>query len=110
MATISNVNGKKITKIKYKGEIYDTGGGGDPLKEFLDETKSASYLFSGRTYNSGEYSVWYYYLTYERLQKLLKYETTSSVTNINGMFYYCNKLTEIPLIDTSQVTLMNYTF
>lgn len=27
MATISNVNGKKITKIKYKGEIFDTGGG-----------------------------------------------------------------------------------
>lgn len=85
-------------------------GGGDPLKEFLDETKSASYLFSGRTYNSGEYSVWYYYLTYERLQKILNYDTTSSVTNIIGMFYYCNKLTEIPLIDTSQVKLMNYTF
>ena len=85
-------------------------GGGDPLKEFLDETKSASYLFCGRTYNSGENSVWYYYLTYERLQKLLKYETTSSVRNMIGMFYYCNKLTEIPLIDTRQVTLMNYTF
>lgn len=85
-------------------------GGSDPLKEYLDETKSASYLFSGRTYNSGEYSVWYYYLTYERLQKLLNYDTTSSVTNMNGMFYYCNKLTEIPLIDTSQAKLMNYAF
>ena len=59
---------------------------------------------------SGEYSAWYYYLTYERLQKILNYDTTSSVTNIIGMFYYCNKLTEIPLIDTSQVKLMNYTF
>ena len=85
-------------------------GGGDPLKEFLDETKSASYLFSGRTYNSGEYSTWYYNLTYERLQKILNYDTTSSVTNIIGMFYYCNKLTEIPLIDTSKVTDMSYMF
>ena len=98
------------TFASYPSAIDNLPSGGDPLKEFLDETKSASYLFSGRTYNSGEYSVWYYDLTYERLQKLLKYETTSSVTNINGMFYYCKKLTEIPLIDTSQVTLMNYTF
>ena len=71
MATISNVNGKKITKIKYKGEIFDTGGG-DPLKEFLDETKDASYMFCGDT-NDSSYSTWYYNLTYERLQKLLKY-------------------------------------
>ena len=49
MATISNVNGKKITKIKYKGEIFDTGGGGSgatsTLKTLLDATKSTCYLF-----------------------------------------------------------------
>ena len=44
MATISTVNGKKITKIKYKGEIFDTGGGNDWLKEFLDETKDAKFV------------------------------------------------------------------
>ena len=36
MATISNVNGKKITKIKYKGEIFDTGGGVNPLQHIID--------------------------------------------------------------------------
>ncbi|MDY5646126.1 MAG: hypothetical protein SPF22_03855 [Candidatus Onthovivens sp.] len=48
MATISNVNGKKITKIKYKGEIYDTGGGGSgesTLKTLLDATKGSRSLF-----------------------------------------------------------------
>ena len=34
MATISNVNGKKITKIKYKGEIFDTGSGGSGFNFF----------------------------------------------------------------------------
>ena len=79
-------------------------GGGDPLKEFLDEAKSASFMFSGRMGTNGEYTTWHYNLTYERLQKLLKYETTSSVTKMNGMFYYCNALTTIPLFDTSLVT------
>ena len=79
-------------------------GGGDPLKEYLDEAKSASFMFSGRMGTNGEYTTWYYNLTYERLQKLLKYETTSSVTKMNGMFYYCNALTTIPLFDTSLVT------
>ncbi len=115
MATISNVNGKKITKIKYKGEIYDTGGSGgtDWLKEYLDETQDARYLFSGQTYlgsgNSAN-STWYYNLTYERLKKILSYNTTSSVTNMSGMFYRCNKLTTIPLINTSLVISMDYMF
>ena len=40
MATISNVNGKKITKIKYKGEIYDTGGSDfNPLQYIIDNHK-----------------------------------------------------------------------
>lgn len=108
MATISNVNGKKITKIKYKGEIYDTGGG-DPLKEYLDETKDASYLFCGRV---NEYSIgtWEKNLTYERLQKILSYDTTSNVTNMAGMFYFCKQLTSIPSINTSLVTDMQSMF
>ena len=32
MATISKTNGKIVSKIKYKGEIYDTGGGGEEFK------------------------------------------------------------------------------
>ena len=108
MATISNVNGKKITKIKYKGEIYDTGGG-DPLKEYLDETKDASYMFCGRI-SAYAISTWEKNLTYERLQKILNYNTTSNVTNMEGMFYYCVKLTTIPSINTSLVTNMSLMF
>ena len=110
MATISKTNGKKVSKIKYEGEIYDTGGGTDWLKEYLDETKDASYLFCGRAYGSGSYTTWYSNLTYERLQKILSYNTTSSVTNMNGMFYYCFQLTAIPSINTSLVTNMSYMF
>ena len=109
MATISTVNGKKITKIKYKGEIYDTGGAStDWLKEYLDETKNASFMFSGNTDRG--YSTWYYNLTYERLQKILSYDTTSSVTLMKGMFNYCNKLSTIPLFNTSLVNDMSYMF
>ena len=110
MATISNVNGKKITKIKYKGEIFDTGGG-DPLKEFLDETKDASYMFCGKGYiNSSTNTTWYRNLTYERLQKILSYDTTSNVQNMTGMFSYCSKLTAIPSINTSLVKNMRNMF
>ena len=110
MATISNVNGKKITKIKFKDEIYDVGGAStDWLKEFLDETKSASYLFCGYSQNSAN-TTWYYNLTYERLQKILSYNTTSNVTNMSGMFFYCNNITTIPSINTSLVTDMSYMF
>ena len=83
-------------------------GGGDPLKEYLDETKDASYFFSG--YSNYKDTTWSNNLTYERLQKILSDNTTSSVTNMSGMFYYCTKLTTIPLIDTSLVTNMNYMF
>ena len=84
-------------------------GGNDWLKEYLDETKDASYMFCGYANNNG-YSTWYNNLTYERLQKILNYNTTSNVTNMNGMFFYCTKLTTIPLINTSLVTNMNNMF
>ena len=83
-------------------------GGGDPLKEYLDETKDASYMFCG--YANNEYSTWYNNLTYERLQKILNYNTTSNVTNMNGMFNYCIQLNTIPQLDTSKVTNMSYMF
>ena len=85
--------------------------GGDLLKELLDETKTAVCLFSGRAYLSyGTYTIWSDNLTYEILQKILSYNTTSSVTNMQGMFYYCRQLTTIPLIDTSLVINMNSMF
>ena len=86
-------------------------GGGDPLKEYLDETKDASYMFCGNSNVDGAtITTWGNNLTYERLQKILSYNTTSSVNNMSGMFYSCGKLTTIPLINTSLVTNMSYMF
>lgn len=99
MATISTVNGKKITKIKYKGEIYDTGGGssgGNTLKALLDATKSSSYLF--------------YQYEGTNIDGLISYGDTSNVTNMNSMFWKCSNLITIPQLDTSNVTNMNYMF
>lgn len=94
MATISNVNGKKITKIKYKGEIYDTGGGGGgSLKILLDATKSSAYLF----YNYNGISV----------DDLISYSDTSSVIDMQSMFQNCQNLTTIPQLNTSSVTNMD---
>ena len=83
-------------------------GGNDWLKEYLDVTKDARYLFSGH-YGNG-LTTWGRHLTYEILQNALKYDTTSSVNNMSGMFYICGKLTTIPLINTSLVTNMSYMF
>ena len=44
-------------------------GGTDWLKEYLDETKDASYMFCGYVNYVG--TTWYKNLTYERLQKIL---------------------------------------
>ena len=84
-------------------------GGNDWLKEFLDETKNASLLFCGQLsdYFKG---TWGKNLTYERLQKILSYDTTSNVTDMSGMFYYCKQLTTIPSINTSLVTNMSNMF
>ena len=84
-------------------------GGNDWLKEYLDETKDASFLFCGQG-NDYAQGTWYYNLTYERLQKILSYDTTSSVTNMRGMFYYCKQLITIPSINTSLVTNMSNMF
>ena len=97
MATISNVNGKKITKIKYKGEIYDTGGGGgNTLKTLLDATKSTYFLF----YNYKGTSV----------NDLISYSDTENVKYMNYMFQKCSNLTTIPQLDTINVTEMSYMF
>lgn len=120
MATISNVNGKKITKIKYKGEIYDAGGGGSgatsTLKTLLDATKSTYNLFyqySGISVND--------LISYNDTENVIKMENmfsgcsnlttipqlnTSNVTTMFGMFQNCSKLTTIPQLDTSNVTTM----
>ena len=97
MATISNVNGKKITKIKYKGEIFDTGGdSGSTLKTLLDATKSTFYLF--------------YEYKGTSVNDLISYSDTENVTNMSYMFGFCSNLTTIPQLDTRSVTNMNTMF
>ena len=98
MATISNVNGKKITKIKYKGEIFDTGGsgGGSTLKTLLDATKSTYYLF--------------YKYSGTSIDGLISYNDTENVTNMSYMFSNCLSLTTIPQLNTSNVTNMTSMF
>ena len=85
-------------------------GGGDPLKEYLDDTKSAQFLFCGKANFNELSTTWGKNLTYERLQKILSYNTTSNVTNMYGMFYICQQLSTIPSINTSLVTDMSFMF
>ena len=101
MATISNVNGKKITKIKYKGEIFDVGGGGgsgdtNTLKTLLDATKSAVYLFNKYSGTS--------------VSDLISYSDTENVTEMEYMFFQCLYVTIIPQLNTSNVKTMKAMF
>lgn len=99
MATISKTNGKIVSKIKYKGEIFDTGSGGSgesTLKTLLDATKSCRYLF--------------YYYKGTSVNDLISYSDTSSVTRMDDMFYGCSNLITNPRLDTSKVTNMNNMF
>ena len=95
MATISKTNGKIVSKIKYKGEIYDAGGT-NTLKTLLDATKKTSYFFEGYKDTS--------------VIGLISYSDTENVTNMSYMFDYCSNLTTIPQLNTSNVTDMSWMF
>lgn len=102
MATISNVNGKKITKIKYKGEIYDTGGSGvNPLQHIIDNHK-------GDNQPSGEDLFYEYWGS--SLNDAINSCDFSGITSADKMFYDCKNLTSIPYFDTSNVKSANYMF
>lgn len=106
MATISNVNGKKITKIKYKGEIFDTGGGGASFKRIFNLNNGKYFCAYSNTYVQNIF----YYMNYEELSNILSYSDTSNCTNFTYMFGYCQQITNIPLIDTSNATTMDSMF
>ena len=97
MATISNVNGKKITKIKYKGEIYDTGGGVNPLQHIIDNHK-------GDGQPSGEDLFFEYWGS--SLDDAINSCDFSGITSAKQMFYDCKNLTSIPYFNTSNCTDM----
>ena len=78
-------------------ESIQTGSGGNPLQEVLDNQEgdgkpSCNYLF----YNYKGTS----------LDSVLNSLDFSKVTNMGSMFNNCSKLTSIPLFDTSKVTNM----
>ena len=102
MATISNVNGKKITKIKYKGEIFDTGGSGvNPLQYIIDNHK-------GDGQPSGEDLFYEYWGS--SLDDAISSCDFSKITSAKQMFYDCKNLTSVPYFNTSNVTNMVYMF
>ena len=126
MATISNVNGKKITKIKYKGEIFDTGGSGvNPLQYIIDNHKGDNqpsgedlfFEYWGSSLDdvinscdfSGITSAKQMFYDCKNLTSV-PYLNTSNVTNMEKMFYNCKNLTTIPQLDTSKVTTMGNMF
>lgn len=74
-------------KVSMKSGYTATG-----LKEFLE--------------NGGKFA----YSNYTDLTGILKYEDTENVTSMDYMFYSCEYLTDIPILNTSKVTRMRYMF
>ena len=68
------------------------------LKDFLT-TRGCKALFNGKVN-----------LTYDTLSRIIKYDDTSNVTNMTGMFQGCSSLTTIPLLNTSNTTDMTGMF
>ncbi|MDY2575750.1 MAG: BspA family leucine-rich repeat surface protein [Bacilli bacterium] len=117
---------KKGTSAKYLPEnmaeeisTIETGSSEDRLKKLLDATKSAYYLFY--QYQGTSVSDLITYSDTENVTNMRdmfensKIETaplinTSNVTYMDYMFYQCSNLTTIPQLDTSKNTSMYYTF
>ena len=72
-----------------------TGGGGTTVKNLLDATQKAAYLFVGYTGNS--------------VDNLIAYDDTANVKSFESMFEN-SSVTTIPQLNTSNVTNMNYMF
>lgn len=69
---------------------------GTLLKNVLDATKSASYLFKGYKGTS--------------VDNLIEFNDTHNVTSFNETFSNCDKLTSIPRLDTSNAESMHQMF
>ena len=75
-----------------------TGGGSSEstLKNLLDATTSAAYLF--------------YQYKGSSIEGLISYDDTENVTNMQYMFRECTNIVSIPLLNTSKVTSASYMF
>lgn len=79
-----------------KANVNVPSGGGNTLKNLLDATHNARYLFVEYTGTS--------------VDNLIQPNDTENVTNMSNMFEYCTNLTSIPQLNTSNVTEMNAMF
>ena len=80
----------------FSAKILNISSGGNTLKNLLDATKRADYLFYGYNETSAD--------------DLIKYSDTEYVVSTKRMFYFCTKLTSIPFFDTSNVSDMGEMF
>ena len=126
MATISNVNGKKITKIKYKGEIYDTGGsknepitisangvytapdgvGYSPVNVNVQFEGNMFQYFINNHQGDGQTSCYEVFADFKgtNLSPIIETIDTSECTDFGKTFYGCTNLTSIPLLNTTKGT------
>ena len=104
MASVSSVNGKKVSKLKFNDTIYDMGGSSQEinlLQYIIDNHK-------GDGQPSGEDLFYEYWGS--SLDNVIPYCDFSQITSAYQMFYDCKNLTSIPLFNTSSCTNMKSMF
>ena len=127
MATISKTNGKKVSKIKYKGEIYDTGGGSknepititangvytapdgvgySPVNVNLQFEGNKFQYFINNHQGDGQPSCYEVFADFKGtdLSPIIETIDTSECTDFGKSFYGCTNLTSIPLLNTTNGT------
>lgn len=129
MASVSSVNGKKVSKLKFNDTIYDMGGSkNEPITITANGVYTApegvgyspvsvsvpQVAESGTVKNLLDATKSSAYLFYNykgtSVNELISYSDTSSVTKMNEMFNGCSNLTTIPQLDTRSVTNINNMF
>lgn len=129
MASVSSVNGKKVSKLKFNDTIYDMGGsknepititangvytapdgvGYSPVSVSVPQVAQSGTVKNLLDNTKSCYNLFYNY-TGKSVNNLISYSDTENVTNMGYMFYNCRSLTTIPQLDTSKVTNMRNIF
>lgn len=125
MASVSSVNGKKISKLKFNDTIYDMGGsknepititqngtytapdgvGYSPVSVSVPQTAESGTVKNLLDATKSTYHLFYQY-SGTSVDGLISYNDTSNVTKMSSMFSECSNLTTIPLFDTSSCSTM----
>ena len=87
---------EQINAQDFSNQILNIPSGGNTLKNLLDATHNAQYLFESYTGTS--------------VDDLIQPNDTENVTKMGGMFQGCSNLTTIPLLNTINVTNMGAMF